>query len=101
GVISALRSYLVCVSGALRDAIALCDRRLRLVTGGARDVVAEVAVVEAAARLPGIVGLDVATPARPLVGAALGHHVERHAGSRQRGVGAARRDLHLLEGVEV
>ena len=52
-------------------------------------------------RLPGVLGREVAGRPGEVVRAALGDHVHLHARGLDARVGATRRDLHLLERVEV
>src|SRR6185312_147222 len=71
-------------------------RRGRRAVGGR-----QVAVAEARVRLVAVGGLVVPAAATPLVGAALGDHIENDAAGSNGGIRAASGDLHLLEGVEV
>jgi hypothetical protein len=60
-----------------------------------------VAVRQGRLGLQAAVGIQIAGIAPPLVGAALGHLVDRHARGLHRDVGARHRELDLLEGPEV
>ena len=62
---------------------------------------AEVGAADVEVPLGALVVDVVAAGAAPLFGTLFGHHVEDHAAGGDRGVAAAGRHLHLLEGVEI
>src|SRR5262249_6748892 len=65
------------------------------------DPLDTVAVGQRGGRLQGARGLEIAGVRLDLVGAALGHLIDRDAGGGNRHVGARYRELHLFVGAEV